>query len=122
MVALLTRVAAKLQGVNMGCCESIMRAALGAGGGVGRGSKSEVEMGESTSSKPFTMHPSLRGPDVLVEGRRVSGTGLALGCAPVEQVGTYVASIIYSGPSCCCFLGVVFDFHAFKCAPFTWRR
>ena len=28
----------------------------------------------------------MKGRDVVVEGGKVSGTGLALGCAPVEQV------------------------------------
>lgn len=67
----------------MGCCESIMRVILGAGSG--NGGKSEFELRESTGP-PFTMHGTLKGKDVIVEGRRVSGNGLALGCAPVEQV------------------------------------
>lgn len=63
-----------------------MRIALGSGGVSKGDSRDGVEMGESVSSEPFTMHRSLRGKDILVEGGRVSGNGLALGCAPVEQV------------------------------------
>lgn len=63
-----------------------MRIALGSGGGSKVDSRDGVEMGESVSSAPFTMHPFLRGKDILVEGGKVSGSGLALGCAPVEQV------------------------------------
>lgn len=67
----------------MGCCESIMRVVLGRG--VGSGDKSGVELG-GASRTPFTMDDKMKGRDVVVEGGKVSGTGLALGCAPVEQV------------------------------------
>lgn len=67
----------------MGCCESIMRVVLGSG--VGSGGNSEVELG-GASRTPFTMDGNMKGRDVVVEGGKVSGTGLALGCAPVEQV------------------------------------
>lgn len=62
-----------------------MRVVLGSGGGGGDelGRKAGVELGET--SKPFTMHSSMRGKNVVVDGRKVSGTGMALGCAPVEQ-------------------------------------
>lgn len=67
-----------------------MRFALGSGSGGGGGGggngRGEVALGHA-SSKSFTMHASLRGPDVTLDGTgAVSGTGLALGCAPVEQV------------------------------------
>lgn len=67
----------------MGCCESIMRVFLGSG--VGSGGNSGVELG-GASRTPFTMDGKMKGRDVVVEGGKVSGTGLALGCAPVEQV------------------------------------
>lgn len=60
-----------------------MRLVLGVGSGNER--KLEFELPES-AGPPFTMHATLKGKDVVVEGRRVSGNGLALGCAPVEQV------------------------------------
>lgn len=73
--------------LSMGCCESIMRAMMGSSGGSGRHGKSELELGDSAcSSKPFTMHATMRARDVNVQGDKVSGNGLALGCAPVEQV------------------------------------
>lgn len=67
----------------MGCCESIMRAVLGSG--EGSGGNSGVELG-GASRTPFTMDGKMKGRDVVVDGGKVSGTGLALGCAPVEQV------------------------------------
>lgn len=72
----------------MGCCESVMRLVLGGGSG-GDGS-AEVEMGGASKMSP-TLSDTLRGKDIIVlqtTGRpaTLSGSGLALGCAPVEQV------------------------------------
>lgn len=67
----------------MGCCESIIRVVLGSK--LSSDGKGDVELG-GASSKPFTMHSTLKGKDVVLQGGSVSGTGLALGCAPVEQV------------------------------------
>eukprot|EP00904_Undaria_pinnatifida_P000469 jgi/Undpi1/10422/HiC_scaffold_29.g12872.m1 len=60
-----------------------MRAVLGSGSG--SGGSSEVEFG-GASRTPFTMDGKMKGKDVVVEGGKISGTGIALGCAPVEQV------------------------------------
>lgn len=68
----------------MGCCESIMRVVLGGGSDSG---KQEVEMQSKTAP---TLSTTLKSKDVVVlqsQGRpaTLSGSGLVLGCAPVEQ-------------------------------------
>lgn len=68
----------------MGCCESIMRVVLGGGSD---GAKQELEMQSKT---PYTLSTALRGKEIVVlqsQGRpaTLSGSGLVLGCAPVEQ-------------------------------------
>lgn len=75
-----------------------MRVILGSSVGRGdeRGGKAGVELSEATS-KPFTLHSSMTGKDVVVEGGKVSGTGMALGCAPVEQV---IRRAIVAGSLC----------------------
>lgn len=60
------------------------------GGGSGRDGGAEVEMGAASKMSP-TLSDTLRGKDIIVlqtTGRpaTLSGSGLALGCAPVEQV------------------------------------
>lgn len=70
-----------------------MRVVLGgasaAGGG---GNEAEVELGGASKTAP-TLSDTLRGKDIIVlqtSGRpaTLSGSGLVLGCAPVEQVGS----------------------------------
>lgn len=68
-----------------------MRVILGSGsmGSSGDSGSGSVEFGgAASSSKPFTIHDNFRGSHVSVNASngKVSGTGLALGCAPVEQV------------------------------------
>lgn len=68
----------------MGCCESIMRIVLGGGPS---GGQQEVEM---QSKMPYALSTTLRGKEIVVlqsQGRpaTLSGDGLVLGCAPVEQ-------------------------------------
>lgn len=70
-----------------------MRAVLGGGsggGGGGGGNEAEVELGGASKTAP-TLSETLRGKDIIVlqtSGRpaTLSGSGLVLGCAPVEQV------------------------------------
>lgn len=84
----------------MGCCESIMRAVLGGGSS---GGNQEVEMPSKTAP---TLSTTLRGKDIIVlqsEGRpsTISGDGLVLSCAPVEQVREARESGVYPRrPSC----------------------
>ncbi len=85
----------------MGCCESIMRAVLGGGSG---GGNQEVEMQSKTAP---TLSATLRGKDIIVlqsEGRpaTISGDGLVLSGAPVEQVRkAWGSGLRPRGASCC---------------------
>lgn len=68
-----------------------MRVVFGGGsGGGGGGNEAEVELGGESKTSP-TLSDTLRGKDVTVlqtSGRSptLSGSGIVLGCAPVEQV------------------------------------
>lgn len=82
----------------MGCCESIMRVVLGGGSD---GGKQEVEMQSKT---PYMLSTTLRGKEIVVlqsQGRpaTLSGGGLVLGCAPVEQA-RHTLSLAHFGSFC----------------------